>query len=314
MNTVSIVSKVFVTVMMVMGTMYLVYTLMTPGLFESDSDESKKLANELKRGTVVSLLSSIIMNNIGYYMLKSGVDENHFVVNYGYLLGPVIGYLLDIAIASEDGMKLLGTFEGLKYSFGSLLSPKFYRYIITVFLDLFISNPIQDSLKLVGESFRNKLVDKSFNDIYGKFIQVNFPSILQSLIGIITFHAYTNETRFKWAYMNNTSNEKIPNILMLVATALGATIFSTYNVRGADSVERRISIAIISILMLSIGSMMKFEKGGTNVNIYDADDNDLRKKYGISSDIQTIGGVIIAILFIYIGIVYPFQMIKHKTA
>ena len=308
------VSKVFVTSILIAGVSYLIYTSSTPGLFDLEDDKKKRLANELKRGTVVSLASSLIMNIVGYFMLKAGVDENHFVVNYGYLLGPVIGYFLDITFASEDGVRRMGTYEGLKYSFASLLSPKFYRYIITVFLDLFISNPMQDSLKLMGETFRNKLVDNSFKDVYGQFIKTNFPSILQSLVGIITFHAYTNETRFKWAYTDSESNEKLPNIIMLVATAIGASLFSTYNIKGADSLERRVFIAVTSILVLSLGSMMKFKRDEEDITMYDADDDDIRKNYGISSDVQAGGGVVVFLLFLYIGVVYPIQQIKYKRA
>ena len=37
---------------------------------------------------------------------------------------------------------------GFEYTFSSLIGGNFLRYIVTVFLDLFISNPLQDILKV----------------------------------------------------------------------------------------------------------------------------------------------------------------------
>ena len=78
------------------------------------------------------------------------------------------------------------------------------RYLVTVFLDLFISNPLQDVMKrqakLVGiiEELKEP-GNKSENwQKYDHLVALNFPSILQSIVGVVTYNAYTNQTRFAW--------------------------------------------------------------------------------------------------------------------
>ena len=47
-----------------------------------------------------------------------------------------------------SGYREFMTAEGFAFTFSSLIGGNFLRYIVTVFLDLFISNPLQDVLKV----------------------------------------------------------------------------------------------------------------------------------------------------------------------
>ena len=46
-----------------------------------------------------------------------------------------------------------------------------------------------------------------FGHVYRDLICNNFDNILQSIVGFGTFTAYTNDTRFNWAYPSNTATE-----------------------------------------------------------------------------------------------------------
>ena len=110
------------------------------------------------------------------------------------------------------------------------------RFIITIFLDLFISNPLQDVIKYQAKQLgvievmmdtRNK--SKLFCK-YDKILAVNFPSILQSMVAVITFQAYTNQTRFNWAYAAADIDRDIrisPGTIM-VSTSLAAALYLNF--------------------------------------------------------------------------------------
>ena len=126
---------------------YMTQILLNKSAWETDSDaiDEDKLAREKTRGTFVSVLISILLNVIGAFMFHIGVKEGLVVTNYGFILGPVIGFILDQGIATDVGFQSFLTADGFKFTFASLVGGNFLRYIITVFLDLFISNPLQVS-------------------------------------------------------------------------------------------------------------------------------------------------------------------------
>ncbi len=106
------------------------------------------------------------------------------------------------------------TAKGVSYTFSSLIGGNFMRYIVTVFLDLFISNPLQDTLKtqvakigvikaLNGAYNRDRTPKHKWLKKYDGFVALNFPSILQSIVAFVTFNAYTNQVRvFGFRYCN----------------------------------------------------------------------------------------------------------------
>jgi len=99
------------------------------------------------------------------------VRESLVVTNYGFILGLVIGFMVDQAIGTDDGMYVsykfcalfvlmsglnymiyIGfreflTVDGFKYTFNSLIGGNFLRYIVTVFLDLYYQQSIAGCIK-----------------------------------------------------------------------------------------------------------------------------------------------------------------------
>lgn len=285
-------------------------TLSDPNTFKVTKKRTAETEKrEKQRGLLVSILSSLILTVVGMLMVRQGVPEGYIVLNFGFILGPVIGYMCDIGIGTEDGLKKTMKGEGLKYVFGSLATPMFFRYIITVFLDMFISNPIQDAIKLNLMGLRRRVQTNNKN-VYGKLIKDNFPSILQSIVGILTFQAYTNDTRFRWAYANSDDKNRISNDVIMLATAVSASIFCVYNIKGAEDPSRRLTFACVAILLLSAGTMMTFKKKSNSakepeksVTTLDADTKDMQ----MNDNTRAIVGAGMFAFFVVIGIVIPFS-------
>merc|ERR1712176_924808 len=208
--------------------------LASPSVWSRDPNvsEADKLSRTADRGLFVSMVIAILMNIIGAFMFYIRVRESLVVTNYGFILGPVIGFLLDQGIGTEEGWKYFGKSAGFEYTFSTLISGNFGRYIITIFLDLFISNPLQDILKTqivkIGVIDRLKSTENKHRYLqkYDALIAMNFPAILQSIIAFVTFNAYTNQTRFAWAYPGDLIRElRIPPGAIMMSTAIAAILY-----------------------------------------------------------------------------------------
>ena len=173
-----------------------------------------------------------IGNFVGMILAAIGTPENMIVTNYGFLLGPVIGFMLDIGIGTDKGYKMFGNNFGKwnKFIFSSLVTSNFLRYIITVLLDLFISDPIQDVLKKSVASTVTSMGNPRAG-WYSRQLSKNIPSILQSIVGFVTFNAYTNQTRFNWAYADPAleRHNKISPYNMALVTALSGCAYLVHH-------------------------------------------------------------------------------------
>merc|ERR1712130_998098 len=142
--------------------------------------------------------------------------------------------MLDQGIGTEAGWETFGSAAGFEYTFSSLIGGNFMRYIITIFLDLFISNPLQDILKtqIVKIGVIDHLKMRKENEWltrYDAFVAMNYPSILQSIVAFVTFNAYTNQTRFAWAYPGTLARElRIPPGTIMLSTAIASILYSTF--------------------------------------------------------------------------------------
>jgi len=276
---------------------------------EGSGGGSEEEDREKNRGLLVSLLSAFLINLVGSIMARKGVPDGYIVLNYGFVLSPVIGYLLDVGVATEEGLRKTkrGGLGGAMYAMGSLASPTFFRYIITVFLDMFISNPIQDVIKLYFMDAKNSIPNNFLG--YGQTVRRNFASLLQSIVGVATFQAYTNDTRFRWAYTDGEKEGRVANDVIMLATAVAASLFMAYNVPGAESLNRRVPFAMFAIFLLSIGNSMKWNRCGKEpVNLFDASDEDI----GLDEKTRAAIGTAMFGVFVFIGLVVPFSRAKQK--
>eukprot|EP01084_Bolivina_argentea_P082810 149944_1 len=98
---------------------YVIYLLSDPTNWSTDpnSTDEEILARESNRGILVSVLIAILMNIVGAFMFYIRVRESLVVTNYGFILGPVIGFMLDQAIGSDAGFAHFMTTAGVAYTF-----------------------------------------------------------------------------------------------------------------------------------------------------------------------------------------------------
>lgn len=297
--------------LMITGGAYMVYVILDQDVFEireeqTDTDVKTK---ELQRGTVVSIMSAFLLNFVGALMKKSGIPDGYIILNYGFILGPVLGYMFDIMLATEKGFQTskADPTRGFVYALQNLWNKKFFKYVVTVLLDMFISNPLQDAMKLSLEPIMKGITNNKFH--IGQLVKENFSSFLQSVVGLITFQAYTNDTRFLWAYLDKEpehSINTISNSTMMLALSISGVLFATYDLSNAESMNTRLPYVLFAILYISI-----LNQGGyfdLDDELEQSDSNKDDKKIYFDEDAKI--GLVIFICVILFGLGIPVMNMK----
>ena len=251
--------------------------------------DQEKIKRTSYRGTIISII--LMLSSLIQATLKGlGASSTMLLLLYGFFMASVIGFMGDQGYGTDDGFslkeigfannqnKIESVGAQLKYIFGTLTTSSFWRFIITVFLDMFISAPIQSVIVAVFNPYiqiLNNTIPNLPSIIGGllKFITKNFDNVLQSFVAFITFLAYANETRFRWAYPGSDIN---PNLLIStsvikISTAIAGVVYLIANisadfniVEGAtmkvgsslvDRLDRKMWFVLIMIGLLTIGSM-----------------------------------------------------------
>lgn len=192
----------------------------------------EKARRSMQRGTFVSQLLTISAG-VQAFLKSQGADPANLLTMFGFFLAAVFGFMGDKLVGSDDGYYLWTTNKNkaAQYTLGSLASSDFMRYIITVFLDMFISAPIQAILGYLSNSITMDLKKSGRKsgilNGYRGFVGGQFSNVLQSLVAVITFLAYTNETRFLWAYpaSSMTPNEKLSPAVIKLATSVAGVVY-----------------------------------------------------------------------------------------
>lgn len=83
------------------------------------------------------------------------------------------------------------------------------------------------------------------------FILTNMTSIVQSIVAMVTFQAYTNQTRFLWAYPDPTTDAKylIPTGTILLSSALASAIFIRAN---KEPEKRALPLALVMAMFAQL--------------------------------------------------------------
>ena len=281
------------------GAFYLTYSLIKTEnnwITDRNTDADKIKERTTNRGMFVSIISAIILSVVGGIMTALKVPENMIVINYGFILAPVIGYMLDIGIGTDDGFRKFkdDKEEWIKYIFANLIDTKFIRYTITVLLDIFISDPIQDILR---EQFNPVREQMSSGGIYSSMIASNLPSIIQGVVGFITFNAYTNQTRFNWAYPNENllDKDKMSTFLIGLSTAISGSLYIVHNKEAKDR-GTKVAYVIAAISMLYTMNSFGLDKDKST----EKTDEELKTpKY------KYLMGIVVFALFVLYGLAWP---------
>ena len=159
---------------------------------------------------------------------------------------------------------------------------------------------------------------KYFSGMYNT-LGNNFQNILQSVVAFLTFLAYTNDTRFAWAYppASATKSDVIPSASIKLATSLAAVaylaaVFPTgqgsllsYLYPGGSPMSDNFTIktmwVTITLLMLTFGSML----GSMDPFL-----SKKQTKWDVAGDANWGIGYLVFIFFNLIGITVPLAFSK----
>ena len=190
--------------------------------WKPDVEDETKIKRTENRGTIISMW--IMFSAVAQAVMKScGASETMLLICYGFFMAAIIGFMGDQAFGTDEGYSLMtigtrandkggrmrGVATRIKYALGRLTSSEFWRYIVTVFLDMFISMPLQSVIVSVcdatiqGLKHTVPLMPMGFSWWLGTLLN-NFDNILQSFVAFITFLAYA-EFPFPQSYAGSAT-------------------------------------------------------------------------------------------------------------
>ena len=209
---------------------WVISILLDEEIWKTDETTPEIIANRTKkRGLIASVFTSLIMGLVNGLMCGRGKSDGPtYQVFISMVVGGIIGFVMDNAIATEQGANILNGggkepeasnfSQSLKYGFGNIWNPTMPRYIITVLLDIFISI-----------IFTDLLIKYSSNMYFFRRHKVIRDTILVALVAFVTFLAYANATRLEWAYPPTDSvystSSFIPTSTILLASVISAMVF-----------------------------------------------------------------------------------------
>ena len=248
-------------IIIILGGLSLVVGILTePDFWKTSPADPEEVKNRVaQRGLIASAITTIIFGFVnGIMTVRNQVNVPTYQALIGMVLSGLLGFVLDNAIATEQGcsilngsgdvpqMKNLG--ESLKFGFSSIYSPKLPRYIITIFLDVFISLIMIDAIIKYSRHWYFFRRHKSLNGI-----------IIMAFVGFTTFLAYANATRLQWAYpptdITYSTFEYIPTIVILLSTIMASIIFLIWKpLSGPENgiVKKSNKVILIGILFVVI--------------------------------------------------------------
>lgn len=262
------------------------------GYTDVRNDYSRKVsAREYSRGTVVSVILACFTVITQIMMKSANYSTTDIFINYGFIFIPVISFFLDMGVGKDAGWRyfnLTGSNPNKNITLGWLTviskfwSTDFFRYSITVLLDLFISNPLLEAITKVINIPR--FAKKSFLDT----ILSNTSIFVQTIVNLITFNSYTNQTRFNWAYSSETDNPHRINTgsLMAICGVASALFLST---KSIVPMYQKTIYAVAMFSLLSFGFQWKLLEPDRSakvdkIDILQQKVNELEKKDSFTVD------------------------------
>merc|ERR1711871_478879 len=94
---------------------------------DPNSPDDVKVKRTMTRGTIVSIISALFLNAYGAWALNFKNDnpetQKRLTLFFGFLFGPIVGFMLDIGIGTDEGYAMGMSKHG--GSFGLWLSNLF---------------------------------------------------------------------------------------------------------------------------------------------------------------------------------------------
>lgn len=254
------------------------------------------------RGTLASFGISAVVTVIGVVMARMCVNDTQLEVLFGYLLVPVLGFMVDIGFGTDEGYGLFKSGQLHKWMslvFSSLWDYSFVRFVVSFLLDLFISKPLAG---IIRGNILKKIVDIVPRNGLERWLAENLTSFIQTVVAVITFQAYTNQTRFLWAYPDKglPKESRLSSFGIMIATSISA-VFYMYVYRK-DTANFKTHIALVFAALLILTFLSKMNQMDAPMVDVESEEEVEEKKFGTYS---TYVGVLICIFFTLIGLVWP---------
>ena len=158
---------IFMLIFVVLSFSYYTYAAFSTETLTASNFKESATRTQL-RGTFASVFSAIIGLIVQIIVINlMGLPQDNYILWWGFLSGPILGYIFDMGFGTEQGYSLIKNKklkEWFGYTTNNLGNSQFFRYVITVFLDLFISDVIQDVLRKFIRPFENSLKLKLLKD------------------------------------------------------------------------------------------------------------------------------------------------------
>ena len=239
----------------------------------SELDEEEKIKEKNVRGGIASLTTTLMFAFINFASDNLGqADPSTSTALIGLLLGGTCGYIADIYFGTDVGFSRFNTnklenldkineesigpkAQAFQYAIGNLVTANYLRYIITVLMDSFIS------LILLKPLLENIITKRFFmcgnNQAYGN-------AIVSAVIGLITFQAYANQTRFQWAYPDPGTLTKtaIHPASIFMATTAFAVLFLLADTgsTGINAPKAKLGIVCFTLALLTLLNQIGADK------------------------------------------------------
>lgn len=201
-------------------------------------EKEKRLA---ARASLTSIMGSLVLSTCGVLLRATGkLDDQTYLALFGIVFVNVVGFILDSAFASDDGveaMKEKGLPSAMQFGISKVASINFARYVLCIALDLFLSSILVSKFMDVFDSSKPGSLLHSFANakVRGASLgKIMVPTYLSIVVGMLTFYSYTNQTRFNWAIRD--SEKETPNLIdsntMLMVTSVALTLFLSSSING----------------------------------------------------------------------------------
>lgn len=309
----------FIMVVSVIGVLFYMVKLLREKdtLFSTDENdpEEVRIARTQSRGMLTSISSAVFSTIVTVLMASTGVSQNGIEIMYGFLFSPVFGYLLDIGFATDTGLRLIKSnfMEWLKYTLSRLSGASFIRFVVTFLLDMYICKPLAAVFKAYSVFNLEKASWTGMLAFMDKFALKNVTSIVQSIIAVITFQTYTNQSRFLWAYPDKTipKESRINSFSIMSLTSMAAVFYLSQYAKEVTNLSGHMFLAIFSFFLLSA----LFLSGNMDEEVVAPSATEKKKKEDVvegytDEPLYTnrgalIGGAV-ALFFFFVGVIYPF--------
>lgn len=248
----------------VVACMRLGYTTMTDETttrYDPTDTDQEKLERQQSRGTVASIIVSVSFGVLNFLVDYFGeVNAATSTALVGMVFGGTLGFLMDNTIGSDEGYRIVceeGKMKAWKYALGLMTSGTYLRYTLTVLLDVFIS-------LIIFKPLYAWLVNLPYLRCNNRALA---NGIASTVIGITTFQAYANVTRFAWAYPSTntqTTSTWIKGGTMQVIVSLASVTFLISNTRlnpGENGINHpRVKLIIVIASLMLIWGLAKMDK------------------------------------------------------